>query len=88
MPAAPITEPYCSSCGFPSTTPWAMFSAAELMTVRGVRNSCDTAVTKSICSLASLCARVLVKINIAMLITRKKSTPKLIARSRRAGVLR
>jgi len=58
-------------------------SAAELMTVSGVRSSWETAVTKIHLQLGKPWARVLVNIRIAILITSKKRTPKLIARSRR-----
>ena len=65
------------------TTPCERFSAAERMTATGVRSSCDTPATNSICCRASRCARRDVSASSATLTVSSSSTPKLMPRLRR-----
>ena len=67
----------------PLTTPEARFSAAERMTATGVRSSCDTPATNSICCCASRSARRDVAVSITTANVRSSRMPELMARLRR-----
>ena len=56
-PSASIRSPYRRAWSRSWTTPAARFCAADRMTASGVRSSCDTVATKSICCAASFSER-------------------------------
>ena len=56
-PSFRTRSPYFRICSSSRTTPSARLSPADRITASGVRSSCDTAATNSICWRASSCAR-------------------------------
>ena len=78
-----MTRPYCLTRSLLPTTPCDRFSAAERITAIGVRSSCETPATNSICWRASRCARLDAWASSATLTESRSSTPKLMPRLRR-----
>ena len=82
-PSFSISSPYRLACSGSSTTPADRFCAADLMTASGVRSSCETVATNSICCAASFSdLRALITIRPTPAINTPRM-PKLVVRFRR-----
>ncbi len=82
-PSLAISWPYRCTCAPSATTPSARFSAAERITLSGVRSSCETPATNSSRSCASRCARRDATSTTPMPAARISSMPRLAARFHR-----